>query len=637
MAGNVFDLKGMVSVDLSQVSQVPEEIKRILAGGNSTVNVGVNDAAAVEKTEVLAKEMKKLASTKVTPQVKVDTSEATRALNGLENKLKETEKQAKATKVQPQGIGQGSEIGSNLMMMQMIGGGALAGMGLGALTKEALSSATDEARMRAGVQRAFGAGGDSMLEYIDQLSQKSGYLVSDLMQATSVISDMGDAAGGIDPAQIEQLLTNIAGIARTSGLPQYREDILAVTEAIGRGMLGQARGLKLIGVNVSDAYMKTVAFGGSMKDTWDTMDMAARQTAYLNTILDQTASVSKAATDGTNRYAASTSKAKTAIHEAVESLGTYVIPVVTWIANTITSIPKPVLAGGAVVGGVAATAIGVGTMAYLGKGFLGGMGKMLGLGGKAAGEAAAGAALETSALAAGATLEASAMTAAATLEGGAVTAVATEEAGAIAEVATEEAGAATAAATLEAGAAVAAAELAGGGGAGGLVSKLGMALGANVTGLAAAAGTLLVAGEAIALGAVLLHIASGTKTANEQTAALAAKGVEQEQVLTAKKTGMGDMNDPEQRQYVRAYSRFIHGQQIEFNANGQRLGEAAQDWWHNPNYRYTRAPGQDWAPASSAQYSWQKVPEIQVTLNDQTSGGVQAHVTNPGSYAPVPH
>jgi hypothetical protein len=134
------------------------------------------------------------------------------------------------------------------------------------------------------------------------------------------------------------------------------------------------------------------------------------------------------------------------------------------------------------------------------------------------------------------------------------------------------------------------------------------------------------------LAATLIHIAGETSKATDQTNENTMMGIKLQSDLFSKQTGMGG-GDPK---FVRAYSKYDYkaGKYVDYNASGQRLGAAEQEWAQGSGWN--RTVGGAGHEYDSEAY-WKQQPEIKITLQDQTSGGISAQTTNPGSYAPVPH
>ncbi len=425
-----FDIQANIYANAQQLQQTLRE----LAKAKAAVNLDANDQAAKTKVAELERKANGL---RIRAEVLFDTSKATKALDQISNETKDLGKKA----------GQNLSTGISGSLEKVAGslGGMLAGV-VGAYTVKslggaALQAAGTETRMRANVSRGFGSEGPGMLAFIDEWRAKTAYGDEELMQAAAAIQEVaGDA--NLGAAEIEKLVKVATGIAHTSGLPQYMDNVLGSSEALTRGLMGIDRGLKILGIQTNDTYMTTTFMNGALKDTWGAMSQAEKMQYRYKALLAETADIADAAATDTDSYAKAAREAKDAIHEAEEALGKGLIPIVKEAAKVVSRIPAPALEVGLGALGVAGSLAGL-----LG---LGGVGKwgwdML----KGAGSAA--------------TQEAAAATAAATLEAGAATAAATIEAGAATAAATIEAGAATAAATEAAG------------GAGGLLGKLAQAI-----------------------------------------------------------------------------------------------------------------------------------------------------------------
>ena len=196
----------------------------------------------------------------------------------------------------------------------------------------------------------FGAPG--MSEALEKMAASTAYMKDDLMQAAVVLSDVGEV-GKLSASQLEKLTQAATGLAATSVRPELMDNVSSSAAALGKALTGMDRGLKLEGIQTNDNYMATVAFGGSLKDTWSKMSEAAQMQARYQAILDQMKSSIGGATTDQGAYNRSVRESKQAFEEAKEALGMKLIPTVKWLSSEVAKIPTPVLAGG-----LAATAAG---------------------------------------------------------------------------------------------------------------------------------------------------------------------------------------------------------------------------------------------------------------------------------------
>ena len=365
MPGGAFELQGGLVIDLSEVEALPAELQRALAGAGgkeTSIRVGLQSGQAKSQLTDLQRQVTTLGKSTAKPAITIDGQPALQTLGNVRADLDKTVEKIKNAKNQMGGGGKGGgaiintdEIMNGIMMMGMSG---LGGVGAKEMLTGAFTSAGQENRMESNLGRQFGAGGQGMVDYGNKLSGSTGYSKTDILQTMANMQAMGDQFG-ITNDQITQMTTAVTGLARTSALPQYMDNLEAVTTSLEQGLNGNARGMKLLGIQVSDDYMKNVYLNGSLKKTWDTMSMGEQMQQRFQAIMGQVGDRMNAASTDGNSLAHTMSAAKTAMHEAEVALGEGVIPVVTFFAKTLTSLPKPLIEAGVALGAIVTSAMGL--------------------------------------------------------------------------------------------------------------------------------------------------------------------------------------------------------------------------------------------------------------------------------------
>jgi hypothetical protein len=593
-----FSLMGEVTCDLTQV----EMDLAVLEKRKTRTKLDFDTSGANKQASAMKQTIRDLDKATAKPKVKAEgVAQATAEVQKLDALLKNVGTTTGKVRVEGE---VGGSVGGSLMSLAAAGGFAVGAMGLKALLSQGIESATFGDRMRYSLEQAFGDAGDVMVAEAKKLQEATGFSSSSFMEAQLVLSDLADVAGA-STAQINSLVSAAADIAASTGIAEYRDNVQGVTEALVVGAQGMGRGLKRLGIDISDAYMAQVYAGGRLAATWASLSIEQKEQARIGAILEQTAKTAGAAANDADQFHGQLRRVKEEFNSAAGDLGAKLLPILTKVLALANAMPKWTLEAGMVTAGVAVGGLGLATL-----------GQFLGPVVKGLAEAVKGA---IGAAAAAATLEGGALAAAGTLEAGAVVAAGTAEGGAVAAAGTIEAGAATAAGTLQAGATAAAAELAAGGAAGGaagaaggLLGKIAMAVGASGVGGVASG---VVGGSVLALPAVVaaglaLKWGSNEQKREEQGLADATARYEKNALRVARATGMGDISDPEQARYVRAYTKWSGGKYVDYNAYHQPLLKSAQDWQSQG-----RQP-------------------VSVTLVDKTSAGVRAQ-TDAGSYEPA--
>ena len=679
-----FELQGGLVIDLSEVESLPAALEAALAGvsgGGAEINVVANTAQAKTQLKTLTEQAQILTRAPIRPVVNVDTAPAMAAFQKVKEEAAQT---ASTVKKETASVGSGFNMQTMAGGLMMMGIGAGGAMGLKEMLTEGVTGAIRQGRLESNISNLMGGGGagQAAVSGALKLSKDTGFDPTSIMTTTANLVDMQEEMGTTGD-QINALTGRIADIARSSGLPQYADNMDAVRTAISQGIAsGRGLGLKQLGINIGATYMERTFEGGKYEKTYSKMDPAAQAQLRYQAVMEQTENIKGQATQASPEK--SFDQLKTAAEEAGIALGKGITPALRVFAEVVGGLPKPVLAAGMVLGGLAALMIpltmmgfGVKGAASLGKSVFG---KLGGKGSQATAAAESGAALKTGAeqaaaslkagaeqaaaslregaSGAGATTEASAeaaagtneagaaaaagtdeggaVAAAATTEGGAVAGAATLEGGAVAAAATDEGGAVAAAATLEAGAAAAAAELAMGGGMGSKFNAMlgggeRMALGAGEAAAgageaAAGAGQASVLGTSIAggMGAMSSALTIGLAALPAAIAAglLLKYGSNMDKAAQADLDSAGQRADKKAAFTQKLYNDAMAAQSLgngQWYVQGQQLSAGEQKWISD--FRSKQAGS---GPQGAVGMN------IRVALEDRTRSGVSA--TDVGSH-----
>jgi hypothetical protein len=160
-------------------------------------------------------------------------------------------------------------------------------------------------------------------------------------QVTAFGTDLGHF--GFSEAQIRPIEELSAAMARTSGMPQFKGNLEATTQAVIAALSGETDALADFGIQMNDlaALQDPVnAQFAKYKDQLTPAQMVMVRYNYLmsqsNTIMEQSAEM---AGDASVAFA----EMKDSINTMLTEVGETIAPLVTGIANFIKGIPKPAL------------------------------------------------------------------------------------------------------------------------------------------------------------------------------------------------------------------------------------------------------------------------------------------------------
>ena len=400
MGDDAFVLSGRLQVDSSDIEAVQDDARSALARVDNLkgkIKVGVRDEEAQRGLKQIEQKAEKLDRTKIRPRIDVDTSAADKGLEDLKRRIAETvaraNKLAASTTARGTGTSTTGGLGGSLAGSGSSGRGGGLGAGVaqaflsvvGAIgVKEAYSrsvGAESAARRLEGIAgRAFGAEAPAYIAAAKQMQDATGFLTADVMAATLQMRQLATNYG-LTNDQITRMVGASADLAATSPYEDL-QSVADVSTQLAAALHGQTQGTEQLGLALNDNHMKTMAFGGSLKGTWEKMSMAERAQWRYKEILSQTAAFTGAASDETDEYGRQTRLLRAELSESAKTIGGPVMSVVTQLLKLLNSLPSEVVTGGVAVGSAAALVGGIAGSGLMAKGL---WGRFVG---NAAGEAA---------------------------------------------------------------------------------------------------------------------------------------------------------------------------------------------------------------------------------------------------------
>lgn len=297
MPDEVFDILGRVAVDTSAFREIPQRAKQTnseLARTPATVRMELDTTRAMGRAAAMRAALTGLDDVPITP--KLNTKPAEAQIASLRAQMASSLSQFNTAKTGGmEGILTGKAMGL-AGVAGAVGGVAMyaAPMVTGAVAGT-IGKAAQQERYEDFMGRAYGTNAQQFVASARALSDQTGFLASDFMQA-SLIGKTLVANYGLQEKQIEELIKVSADLAATSPY----EDIRNVSNAMERlqsAVRGEAEASERLGLTLNDTYMKNIAFDGSLKDTWEKLsDLEKAQYRYKE-VLSQTKDVMGAAED----------------------------------------------------------------------------------------------------------------------------------------------------------------------------------------------------------------------------------------------------------------------------------------------------------------------------------------------------
>lgn len=159
--------------------------------------------------------------------------------------------------------------------------------------KSSAGAAIQEQKLTGATTRAYG--GTAFVDSAKQLADQTGFLAADFMEAAltgkSLINNYG-----MQKDQVAKLIQVSADLAAESPYKDL-QTVAGSMDAVSSAARGSSQAAERLGVTTNDNYMKTMAFGGALRETWSAMTEAEQSQYRYKEILRQTQSVLGAAAD----------------------------------------------------------------------------------------------------------------------------------------------------------------------------------------------------------------------------------------------------------------------------------------------------------------------------------------------------
>ncbi len=353
-----FDLDGKLRIDYSDLDNMEAEIKARTEGVDAKAKVDVDTREAEGNLSDLSGSAASLTDALGKKQtVNVDTAEAEAKLQGLSGQYTKFLDAITSTRAL---VGLG----------MMAGGATLAG----GIISGSMQSASLEKMSEKSTKLVFGRAAAEYEKQAKDLADSTGFMSSELQNAQVSLNKMVMAITAQDEAaraanqsmnaqpldrnlgtgSIRPLTQLATDLAANTGLPQYANDIQAVTKAIVSGIEGADSALLDFGIRMDELYVLSLPVNAQFKALGEAITPAQMAQARYNALMEQTAKIYGTASD-----AAGTGMRK--FHEHMQDVkadvGEVLLPIANAVTGFIGNLPKPVL----IVGLNAALAIGLGT------------------------------------------------------------------------------------------------------------------------------------------------------------------------------------------------------------------------------------------------------------------------------------
>lgn len=387
MPNSVFDLGGELTVDASQVKSLPDEVKSEMdkvSGLEATATMTLDDGEAKARTKALASDFKTLGrEIEKKHSLNIDTSDAQAELKSWRDTLRDeimggATRDLEAFESRLKDVSQSGPTGLSAFTTgrtgMMVGGGiAAAGVaGAGLIAGSAIKSAYAEDLMLKSTEQVFGKAAEAYQAQAEEMADATGFMTKEILAAQLAMNKVvkltsGEVTRGeqtfqvgLKSEQIQPLVARAADIADTTGLPQYANNLQAVSAAIASALEGSTGALLDFGISLDDLYVLSLPANRAFKELGETITPAEMAQARYNAIMEQTATIAGKAADHQDDITASLRQFTQKMEGAKEAVGETLIPIANFVADFISSIPKEMLTAGvwAALGLSIATALG---------------------------------------------------------------------------------------------------------------------------------------------------------------------------------------------------------------------------------------------------------------------------------------
>ncbi len=221
-------------------------------------------------------------------------------------------------------------------------------------------------------EQVFGAAADSYKAEAEKMADATGFMTAQILAAqiamnktvqlssAEVTRDGRTMQVGLKAEQVQPLVARAGDIADTTGLPQFANNLEAVTSAVSAGLRGTTGALLDFGIRLDDLYVLSLPVNAQFKALGESITPAEMAAARYNAIMEQTATIAGKASENQGDVNESMREFNQKMEGAKEAVGEALIPVANTLADFIGAIPKELLQAGVWAGlGVAiATTLG---------------------------------------------------------------------------------------------------------------------------------------------------------------------------------------------------------------------------------------------------------------------------------------
>jgi hypothetical protein len=350
-----FDLQGQLSIDYSALDGLKPEIDRRVEGVAGTAKVDVDGKGAETALGHLESKSKDTRKEVEKPlKLDADTASVSRKLDEMRsawgNKWNYAIDQL-AERLSKMKVGDSAAGAFDGLLSGRTGltvGGAMAAGGVA--TMASIVSGTVEAAradelIKRSTKQVFGDAADEYMVQAEKLADSTGYMTSELLEAQITLNKAAQATK-METSPVEPLTRVATDLAATTGLPQYANDISAVTKAIAAGLQGTSSALLDFGVNLDDAYVLSLSVNAGFKAMGEAITPAQLAQARYNAIMEQTASITGKASETSDDVTRSMMGFDQSMQEAKVAVGQVFLPIVKSLADFVANIPKPLLQAG---------------------------------------------------------------------------------------------------------------------------------------------------------------------------------------------------------------------------------------------------------------------------------------------------
>lgn len=355
-----FELEAQLLIDYGPLDNLKEEIDRRVEGTSSKAEIDADTKKAdkaLDGVESKSKEVRR--ETEKPHKVEMETTSATRKLDEMRNAWRDKWEYAidgLAQRLSNMQTG-GGGFGGLLKDMTsgpygtIVGGAMMAAGGYGLKTglSEAYGLAYSKKQMEKSTEQVFGTAADSYKAQAEKMADATGFMTTEILQA-QIALNKGLIGAKLDQSLVQPLTGRVADMAATSGLPQYANNMQAVSSAVTAGLNGTANALADFGIQLDDVYVLSLPINAAFRALGEELTPAQMAQARYNAIMEQTNDIVGKAADTQDDAGRSMRKVTQAMNEAKASIGEALIPVINAVADFASNIPKPLLQAGFLAG-----------------------------------------------------------------------------------------------------------------------------------------------------------------------------------------------------------------------------------------------------------------------------------------------